>query len=84
MKIRQVFQSADDEQLISELEIGGASQATPIPVAGDDVSWVSHDKEYKGRVKSRLISYSAPDKVALDRLDATDITVVLSVQLVKS
>ena len=84
MKITQVFRSADDERLITEIEIGGASPATPIPVAGDEVSWVANDKVYQGRVKSRLISYSAPDKAGLDRLDAVDITAVLTVELAKS
>lgn len=81
MKITQAFRSADDEHLISEIELG-AGQATPIPVTGDDVSWVADGKVYKGRVKSRLISYSAADKVALERLDAVDISAVLRVDLI--
>jgi len=83
MKITQVFRSADDGRLISEIEIG-ASQATPIPVTGDDVSWVVNDQSYRGRVRSRLISYSAPDKVELERLNAVDITAELRVELIKS
>ena len=83
MKVTQIFRSASDGQLISQLEIGGANQVTPIPVSGDYVSWVANDKVYEGRVKSRLISYSAPDKVGLERLDAVDITAELSVELVE-
>jgi hypothetical protein len=83
MKITQAFLSADDEHLISEIELG-ASQATPIPVTGDDVSWVADGNAYKGRVKSRLISYSSPDRVELERLDAVDISAVLRVELINS
>jgi hypothetical protein len=31
MKITQEFRSSKDERVISEIEIGGADQATPIP-----------------------------------------------------
>jgi hypothetical protein len=37
MKITQVFRSSNDERLISEIEIGGADPATPIPITGDNV-----------------------------------------------
>ncbi len=82
MKITQVFRSSTNEQVISELQLGGADQATPVPSAGDNVRWIVKDKVYSGRVKSRLISYSAPDKIGLDRSDEVDITVTLSVELV--
>lgn len=81
MKITQVFRSSPDNQVISDIEIGGADTATPIPATGDNVRWVVKDKVYAGRVKSRLISYSAPDKVGLDRLNEVDITVELGVEL---
>ncbi len=83
MKITQVFRSAGDDRLISEIELGGANPATPIPIPGDDIRWVVDDKVYEGRVKSRLISYSPPDKVELERLNAVDITAVLRIELVK-
>jgi hypothetical protein len=81
MKITQVFRSSNDERVISQLEIGGADQTTPIPVAGDNVRWIVKDKVYAGRVKSRLISYSAPNEAGLGRSDDVDITTVLSVDL---
>jgi hypothetical protein len=82
MTITQVFKSASDERVISEFEIGGADQATPVPLVGDNVRWIAKDKAYAGRVKSRLISYSAPDKIGLDRSDVINITVELSVDLI--
>jgi hypothetical protein len=84
MKITQVFRSSSDERVISELTIGGADQATPIPITGDNVRWIVKDKTYAGRVKSRLVSYSAPDKIGLERSDEVDITAVLSVELVEN
>jgi hypothetical protein len=84
MKITQVFRSSSDERVISELTIGGADQATPIPITGDNVRWIVKDKIYAGRVKSRLVSYSAPDKIGLERADEVDITAVLSVELVEN
>jgi hypothetical protein len=80
MKVTQIFRSSNDEQVISELTIREADQA-PIPVAGDDVRWIVKDKVYAGRVKSRLVSYSAPDKIGLERSDEVDITAVLTVEL---
>jgi hypothetical protein len=35
-------------------------------------------------VKSRLISYSAPDKIGLERSDDIDITISLKIELVES
>jgi hypothetical protein len=84
MKLTQVFRSSADNHVISEIEIGGADPATPVPVAGDDVRWVVKDKVYTGRVKSRLISYSSPDKIGLDRSNEVDVTAVLSVELLAS
>lgn len=80
MKVTQIFRSSNDERVISELTIGEADQA-PIPVAGDNVRWIVKDKVYAGRVKSRLVSYSAPDKIGLERSDEVDITAVLTVEL---
>jgi hypothetical protein len=80
MRVTQIFRSADDERVISELTISDADQA-PIPVAGDNVRWIVKDKVYAGRVKSRLVSYSAPDKIGLERSDQVDITAVLTVDL---
>ena len=80
MRVTQIFRSADDERVISELTISDADQA-PIPVAGDNVRWIVKDKVYAGRVKSRLVSYSAPDKIGLERSDQVDITAVLTVEL---
>ena len=84
MKIKQVFKSSSDGRVISEIEIGGADTLTPMPIAGDNVRWIVNNEVYSGRVKSRLISYSAADKVALDRLDAVDVTAELSVELAAS
>jgi hypothetical protein len=84
MKITQVFRSSSDELVISELTIGGTDQATPIPITGDNVRWIVKDKLCAGRVKSRLVSYSAPDKIGLERSDKVDITAVLSVELVEN
>jgi len=81
MKITQVFKSLTDQRVISVMEIGGADSATPLPVAGDDVQWVAENKAYAGRVKARLISYSAPDRIGLERSDDIDITAVLMIQL---
>jgi hypothetical protein len=78
-----VFKSSNDERVISELEIGGADQATPIPMTGDNVCCIVKDKVYAARVMSRLISYSAPDKTGLEKEDEVDITTVLSVDLVE-
>jgi hypothetical protein len=80
MRVTQIFRSSDDERVISELTISDADQA-PIPVAGDNVRWIVKDKVYAGRVKSRLVSYSAPDKIGLERSDQVDITAVLTVEL---
>ena len=80
MKVTQIFRSSNDERVISELTIGEADQA-PIPVAGDNVRWIVKDKVYAGRVKSRLVSYSAPDNIGLERSDEVDITAVLTVEL---
>jgi hypothetical protein len=80
MRVTQIFRSAEDERVISELTISDADQA-PIPVAGDNVRWIVKDKVYAGRVKSRLVSYSAPDKIGLERSDQVDITAVLTVDL---
>ena len=63
MKVARYFDRHKDEQVISELTIGEADQA-PIPVAGDNVRWIVKDKVYSGRVESRLVSYSAPTKLA--------------------
>ena len=84
MKITQVFQSSNNERVISEITLGGADQTTPIPITGDNVRWIVKDKVYSGRVKSRLVSYSAPDKIGLERSDDMDITAVLSVELLES
>jgi hypothetical protein len=84
MKITQVFRSSKDERVISEHTIGGADQATPIPITGDNVRWIVKDKVYAGRVKSRLVSYSAPDNIGLERSDEIDITAVLTVELIES
>ena len=83
MDIKQVFRSAKDDQPISEINLGEAGPATPIPNTGDDVRWVANGKHYAGRVKSRLISYSGP-KMALGRTDDVDITAVLVVDLAGS
>ena len=80
MRVTQIFRSSDDERVISDLTISDADQA-PIPVAGDNVRWIVKDKVYAGRVKSRLVSYSAPDKIGLERSDQVDITAVLTVEL---
>jgi hypothetical protein len=80
MNVTQIFRSSKDERVISELTIGEADQA-PIPVAGDNVRWIVKDKVYSGRVESRLVSYSAPDKIGLERSDEVDITAVLTVEL---
>ena len=72
MKITQVFRSSKDERVISEIEIGGADQATPIHnITGDNVRWIVKDKVYAGRVKSRLISYSAPRLALKGRMRLT-------------
>lgn len=81
MKITQVFKSLTDHRVISVMEIGEAGSATPVPVAGDDVQWVVENKTYAGRVKTRLISYSAPDRIGLERSDEIDMTAVLVIQL---
>jgi hypothetical protein len=47
MRITQVFASADDERVISELEIS-PDHATSVPVAGDRVRWVVNDRIYTG------------------------------------
>lgn len=80
MRITQVFASADNEQVISEMEIS-PDQATPFPVAGDHVRWVLKGKVYEGRVKSRLISYSAPDNIGLENENEVNIRAVLRVEL---
>jgi hypothetical protein len=75
MKITQVFRSSEDDRVISEGEIGGADATTPVPITGDKVHWIVRDQVYTGVVKSRLISYSAPDKIGLERSDDIDITI---------
>jgi hypothetical protein len=50
MKITQVFRSSNDERLISEIEIGGADHATPIPITGDNVRWIVKGVGCEGRV----------------------------------
>ncbi len=56
-------------------------QLAPIPVAGDNVRWMVKDKVYSGRVESRLVSYSAPNNISLERSDEVDITAVITVEL---
>jgi hypothetical protein len=80
MRITQAFASADDERVISELEIS-PDQATSVPVAGDRVRWVVNDRIYTGRVKSRLISYSPSNHIGLESAKEVDMRAVLSVQL---
>ena len=80
MRITQVFASASDERVISELEIS-PDQAISVPVPGDHVRWVVEDTVYTGCVKSRLISYSAPNNVGLDSAKEVNMRAVLSVQL---
>jgi hypothetical protein len=70
--------------LTGEIEIGGNGQLTPIPIVGDNVRWIVKNKIYTGRVKSRLISYSAPDRIGLDTSHEVDTTAELSVELVES
>jgi hypothetical protein len=67
MRITQVFASADDERVISELEIS-PDQATSVPVAGDRVRWVVNDRIYTGRVKSSHLQIAAhwPGPTAYD------------------
>jgi len=81
MKITQVFKSITDGRVISEIEMGGADAQAPVPVTGDEVHWTVKDRAYAGRVKSRLISYSAPNRIGLERSDDIDITVVIGVEL---
>ncbi len=80
MRITQAFTSADDGRVISEMEIS-PDQATSIPVAGDHVQWVVKDKVYAGDVKSRFISYSAPNNIGLERAYEVNMRAVLSVEL---
>jgi hypothetical protein len=84
MKVTQIFKSARDEQIIGEIEIGDGGGLNPIPIAGDNVRWIYKDITYTGRVKSRLISYSAPDRIGLDRSDEVDVIAALSVELAES
>ncbi|HKV81423.1 MAG TPA: hypothetical protein VJP02_24965 [Candidatus Sulfotelmatobacter sp.] len=80
MSITQAFTSAEDGRLISEMEIS-TDQAMSIPVTGDHVQWIVKDKTYAGDVKSRLISYSAPNNIGLERADEVHMRAVLSVEL---
>lgn len=79
MRITQVFASADDERVISELEIS-PDQATSVPVEGDRVRWVVNNRVYTGRVTSRLISYSPPNNIELESAKKVNIRAVLSVR----
>ncbi len=81
MKITQVFRSSSDGRLINEIELGGTGQAATIPITGDNVRWIVGDKVYTGRIKSRLISFSAADKVGMERFDQVEITAELTVEL---
>jgi hypothetical protein len=81
MKITQIFRSSRGQRLISQIELIGPGAAIVIPCVGDNLSWVVEGKTYEGTVKSRLVSYSAPDKIGLERSDETDITVALSVEM---
>jgi len=83
MRILQVFRSDTDNHVISELEVGGASPTTPIPVVGDQVRWFAQENIYSGKVKSRLISYSRAEKIGFDRADDIDVTAELTVELMK-
>jgi hypothetical protein len=80
MRITQVFASASDERVISELDIS-PDQAISMPVTGDEVRWVVNDKVYTGRVKSRLIYYSPPTNIGLDSANEVNMRAVLRVQL---
>lgn len=81
MKLKQVFKSAVDDSVISEIELS-ADEQTLIPAVGDNVQWFAQGKAYTGRVKSRLISYNPSDDVGLGA-DAVAITAALTVELVK-
>jgi hypothetical protein len=80
MRITQVFTSASDERVISELEIS-PDQAISVPVTGDQVSWVVNNKVYTGRVKARLISYSPPNNIGFYSANEVNMRAVLSMQL---
>ena len=82
MKLKQVFKSAVDDSVISEIELSADEQAL-IPAVGDNVQWFAQGKAYTGRIKSRLISYSPPDNVGVDRDDVVTMTAALTVELVK-
>lgn len=82
MELRQVFKSAVDDSVISEIELSANEQAL-IPAVGDNVQWFAQGKAYTGRVKSRLISYSSPDNFGLDRANVVTMTASLTVELVK-
>ncbi|HEX8895320.1 MAG TPA: hypothetical protein VF783_18480 [Terriglobales bacterium] len=81
MELKQVFKSAVDDSVISEIELPSDEQAL-IPAVGDNVQWFAQGKAYTGRVKSRLISYAPSHNAGLGA-DAVAVTAALTVELVK-
>ena len=83
MRVLQIFRSAADGRVISELDVGRGNPPTSIPVVGDEVHWFAGDNAYSGKVTSRTISYSRADKIALDRANEVDVRAELTVELIK-
>jgi hypothetical protein len=81
MNITQIFKSASDGAIISQRIIPDASATIPFPVAGDNVIWTTQGKTYRGRVKSRLITFGAQDEMTLGRSDAFEVSITLEVDL---
>ena len=78
MKITQVFKSASDAHTIGNIKATGSQTLIPIP--GDVVSWVVDGKTVTGRVKSRVLSYSAPE-MAVARDDDFEVTATFTVEM---
>ena len=64
------------------MSLGGNGHAATIPISGGNGRWIVNAEAYKEGIKSRLISYSAADKVVLESFDQVYITPERGVELI--
>ncbi len=80
MTITLLFHSDDNGQHYGSLVIPSAASGAAMPTVGDTVTWTAEGNVYTGVVKSRLLTYSAP-QVSVGRDDEVDMTATLRIAL---
>ncbi len=78
MTITLVFQSNQGGESLGSLVIPSASSGAPIPSVGDNVTWTAGGNVFSGLVKSRLLSYTAP-QLSVGRDDEVDLVATLAI-----